>query len=161
VIFSVKILAHIFWLNLVRILVKMSSRAAFLSSKNQKERAALDQIKQHPHQKSDTKSKTQTSDKKSKTQTSDKKIEGFDQIESEIIEATEKAVESAPALPLLHISKISPQLVHSPLIESFKDEKSAKASASVLAFEEVLSASFSTTAVKPRSVPFPNFEEWK
>jgi len=132
----------------------MSSRAAFLSSKNQKERAALDQIKQHPHPKSDTKSKTQTSDKK---------IEGFDQIESETkrMEATEKAVESAPALPLLHISKISPQLVHSPFIESFKDEKSAKASASVLAFEEVLSASFSTTAVKPRSVPFPNFEEWK
>ena len=148
-----KILTHIFWLNLVRILVKMSSRAAFLSSKNQKERAVLDQIKQHPHQ----------CDTKSKTQTSDKKIEGFDQIESETkrIEATEKAVESAPALPLLHISKISPQLVHSPLIESFKDEKSAKASASVLAFEEVLSASFSTTAVKPRSVPFPNFEEWK
>ena len=126
-----------------------SSRAAFLSSKNQKERAALDQIKQHPHPKSDTKSKTQTSDNV---------IEGFDKIESKRSDATEKATESAPAMPLLRTSKISPQLVHSPFIA---DEKSAKASASVHAFEEVLSASFSTTAVKPRSVPFPNFEEWK
>jgi hypothetical protein len=70
-----------------------------------------------------------------------------------------------------HIGSVSASLIHakeakfvslpikSELIES--ETQSEKVTASLSSFEEALSTSLGSTSVRPRSVPFPKFEEWK
>jgi len=120
------------------------SRTQYLQSKMKKERVALDQmIKQSGPSKSELEEKKLFCDKGS----------------------VSRSRVSCPPYPLnTPTNFVSSKVMPSMLSEKSNSEVSSaqeKTSASIAAFEEVLSASFSTTAIKPRIAPFPNFYERK
>jgi len=99
------------------------SRAAYLESKKQKEKLALDQQKM----------------------IHEKKQPLTNSVSPFLISEEEAKFVSLP--------------IKSELIES--ETQSEKVTASLSSFEEALSTSLGSTSVRPRSVPFPKFEEWK
>lgn len=114
------------------------SRAAYLESKKQKEKLALDQQKMIHEKKVVVKQPLTNS-------VSPFLISQIGSVSASFIHAKEAKFVSLP--------------IKSELIES--ETQSEKVTASLSSFEEALSTSLGSTSVRPRSVPFPKFEEWK
>jgi len=114
------------------------SRAAYLESKKQKEKLALDQQKMI-HEKKEVVKQPLTNS------VSPFLISHIGSVSASFIHAKEAKFVSLP--------------IKSELIES--ETQSEKVTASLSSFEEALSTSLGSTSVRPRSVPFPKFEEWK
>jgi hypothetical protein len=114
------------------------SRAAYLESKKQKEKLALDQQKMIHEKKVVVKQPLTNS-------VSPFLISHIGSVSASFIHAKEAKFVSLP--------------IKSELIES--ETQSEKVTASLSSFEEALSTSLGSTSVRPRSVPFPKFEEWK
>ena len=127
------------------------SRAAYLESKKKKEKLALDQQKM-THEKKGTVSpmvvkpiQNQFAPSTHSKLVSPVLISQIGSVSASIIHAKEANFVSLP--------------IKSGLIQS--ETPNEKVFSSLSSFEEALSTSFGSTSVRPRSVAFPNFEEWK
>ena len=140
------------------------SRTAYLESKKQKEKLELDQQKMIHEKKMVVKTTVSPMIKPVENQqnvpsTHSKGVSpvlisriGSVSVSASIAYAKEEEEEIFFSIP----SKAD--MIDSELHQS---EHSAKVVASLTSFEEALSTSFGSTTVRPRSVPFPKFEEWK
>jgi hypothetical protein len=124
------------------------SRAAYLESKKKKEKLALDQQKM-THEKKGTVSpmvvkpiQNQFAPSTHSKSVSPVLISQIGSVSASIIHAKEANFVSLP--------------IKSGLIQSETPNEKV-----ISLFEEALSTSFGSTSVRPRSVAFPNFEEWK